>query len=45
MQRPFHPLRARTAVAGWRTVTLIEMRSQRVQAIGPLTRTSLPFFS
>ena len=42
VHRLFHRLRARAAVAGWRTATLIATRSPRVQAIGPVTRTSLP---
>ena len=42
VHRPFHRLRARAAVAGWRTATLMATRSPRVQAIGPVTRTSLP---
>jgi hypothetical protein len=44
VQRPLHRLRARAAVAGWLTATLIETRSPRVQPIGPVTRTSLPSF-
>jgi hypothetical protein len=42
VQRPLHRFRARAAVADWLTATLIEMRSPRVQAIGPVTRTRTP---
>jgi hypothetical protein len=42
VQRPVQLARARAPVAAWRTVTVIEIRSPRVQPIGPVERTSAP---